>query len=132
MEILMVEDSPGAVRLAIEALRDAQLASHLSVVEDGVAALDFLYRRAPYDGAPRPDLILLDLNLPRMSGYEVLDIIRHDPALRDIPVVVMSTSQAEYDMERCYEMQANRYVVKPVDYMAFVDLIKDLQRFAAH
>ena len=128
----MVEDSPGAVRLAIEALRDAQLASHLSVVEDGVAALDFLYRRAPYGDAPRPDLILLDLNLPRKDGYEVLDVIRQDPLLRGIPVVVMSTSQAEYDVARCYELHANCYVVKPVDYMAFVDLIKDLQRFVAH
>ena len=129
MEILMVEDSPGAVRLAIEAVRDAQLDSNLNVAEDGVAALDYLYRRPPHTDAVRPDLILLDLNLPRKNGYEVLDVIRHDPSLSAIPVVVMSTSQAEYDVARAYELHANCYVVKPVDYMAFVDLIKGLRRF---
>ena len=129
VEILMVEDSPGAVRLTIEALRDAGLDSQLHVVEDGVAALDFLYCRPPYCGAVRPDLVLLDLNLPRKSGAEVLDEIRRDPALNGIPVVVLSTSHAEDDVLRCKALAANCYLVKPMDYEGFVTVVAGLRRF---
>lgn len=129
VEILMVEDSPGAVRLTIEALRDAGLASSVHVVEDGVAALDFLYCRPPYGDAARPDLVLLDLNLPRKNGSEVLGEIRRDPALNGIPVVVLSTSDAENDVARCMALDANCYVVKPMDYEGFVAVVAELKRF---
>lgn len=129
VQILMVEDSPGAVRLTVEALRDAGLAHRLHVVEDGEAALDFLYRRAPYGEAARPGLILLDLNLPRKSGCEVLHAIRRDAALRAIPVVVLSTSHAEHDMARCRALDADCYVVKPMDYAGFVAVVTGLRRF---
>lgn len=132
MEILMVEDSPGAVRLAVEALKEADLANHLNVVEDGDAALDFLYRRGHYAGVARPDLILLDLNLPRRDGREVLDVIKHDPALRAIPVVVLSTSRDDQDVLHCYNLHANCYVVKPVEYAEFIGVIKGLERFWLH
>lgn len=129
VEILMVEDSPGAVRLLVEALRDAGLAHRLSVVEDGEAALDFLRGAAPYRGAPRPGLVLLDLNLPRKHGCEVLGEIRADPALCAIPVVVLSTSQAESDVARCQALDADCYVVKPMDYEGFVAVVAALKRF---
>lgn len=129
VEILMVEDSPGAVRLTIEALRDAGLPNRLHVVEDGAAALDFLYCREPYGDAARPDLVLLDLNLPRKNGTEVLDEIRRDPALNGIPVVVLSTSHAEADVARCKALAANCYVVKPMDYEGFVAVVAQLKRF---
>lgn len=129
VEILMVEDSPGAVRLTVEALRDAGLPNRLHVVEDGAAALDFLYCRDPYGDAARPDLVLLDLNLPRKNGAEVLDEIRRDPALNGIPVVVLSTSHAESDVARCKALAANCYVVKPMDYEGFVAVVAELKRF---
>lgn len=129
VEILMVEDSPGAVRLTIEALRDAGLTPSLHVVEDGVAALDFLYCRPPYGDAARPDLVLLDLNLPRKSGSEVLGEIRRDPVLNGIPVVVLSTSDAENDVARCMALDASCYVVKPMDYDGFVAVVAELKRF---
>ncbi len=129
VEILMVEDSPGAVRLTIEALRDAGLPNRLHVVEDGTAALDFLYGRAPYGDAIRPDLVLLDLNLPRKNGTEVLDEIRRDPALNGIPVVILSTPHAEAAVARCKALAANCYVVKPMDYEGFVAVVAQLKRF---
>lgn len=129
VEILMVEDSPGAVRLTIEALRDVGLPNRLHVVEDGTAALDFLYCREPYGDVARPDLVLLDLNLPRKGGAEVLDEIRRDPALNGIPVVVLSTSHAENDVARCQALAANCYVVKPMDYEGFVTVVAGLKRF---
>ncbi|WP_395399417.1 response regulator [Pseudoduganella sp. UC29_106] len=132
VEILVVEDSPGAVRLTVEALREAELENHLSVVEDGEGALDFLYRRAPYSDVPRPDLILLDLNLPRRNGREVLDVIKHDPSLSSIPVVVLSTSHAESDVNHCYHLHANCYIVKPVEYAEFLGMIRGLEQFWLH
>jgi chemotaxis family two-component system response regulator Rcp1 len=132
MEILVVEDSPGAVRLTIEALKEAELANHLSVVEDGDHALDFLYRRAPYSNVPRPDLILLDLNLPRKNGRDVLDVIKRDPALSSIPVIVLSSSQAASDVNRCYKLHANCYLVKPVEFSDFVGVIRGLEHFWLH
>ena len=129
VDILMVEDSPGAVRLMVEALRDAGLPNRLNVVEDGQGALDYLRGAAPYQGMARPGLVLLDLNLPGKHGCEVLGEIRADPALQAIPVVVLSTSQAENDKARCQALDANCYVVKPMDYEGFVAVVAALKRF---
>lgn len=129
IEILMVEDNPGDVRLTREALKGAKVWNQVHVVEDGVAALDYLYRRAPYESAPRPDLILLDLNLPRLDGREVLATIKSDPQLRLIPVVVLTTSQAEEDVLRAYHLSANCYVTKPVDLHQFNRIVLAIEQF---
>jgi chemotaxis family two-component system response regulator Rcp1 len=129
VEILLVEDNPGDVRLTIEALRDAKVHNHLNVVGDGVAALAFLRREAPYRDAPRPDLILLDLNLPRKDGREVLAEIKADPDLRVLPVVVLTTSQAEQDIVQSYGLHANCYVSKPVDLDQFIRVVRSIEDF---
>ena len=129
IEILMVEDSPGDVRLTREALKGGKVLNQLHVVEDGVAALDFLYRRPPHQNAPRPDLILLDLNLPKMDGREVLSRIKSDDALKIIPVVVLTTSQAEEDVLRAYRLSANCYVTKPVDLNQFNRIVQAVEEF---
>jgi len=129
IEILMVEDNPGDVRLTREALKGGKVLNQLHVVEDGVAALDFLYRRAPHENAPRPDLILLDLNLPKMDGREVLSRIKSDDALKVIPVVVLTTSQAEEDVLRAYRLSANCYVTKPVDLHQFNRIVGAIEEF---
>ena len=129
LEILMVEDNPGDVRLTREALKGDKLLTRLHVVTDGVAALDFLYKRPPYEDAPRPDLILLDLNLPKMDGREVLSIIKSDGALKLIPVVVLTTSQAEEDVLRAYRLNANCYVAKPVDLYQFNRIVQSIEEF---
>ena len=129
IEILMVEDNPGDVRLTREALKGGKVLNQLHVVEDGVAALDFLYRRAPHQNAPRPDLILLDLNLPKMDGREVLARIKSDDSLRIIPVVVLTTSQAEEDVLRAYRLSANCYVTKPVDLHQFNRIVQAIEEF---
>ncbi len=129
IEILMVEDNPGDVRLTQEALREFKVWSNLSVVEDGVAALDFLRRQPPHTDAPRPHLILLDLNLPRMDGREVLARIKADDALKSIPVVVLTTSQAEEDIARAYNLNANCYISKPVDFEQFIRIVKMIEEF---
>jgi chemotaxis family two-component system response regulator Rcp1 len=129
IEILMVEDNPGDVRLAQEALKDAKVSNTLHVVEDGVAALDFLYRRGVYSGAPRPDLILLDLNLPRKNGREVLAEIKQDAQLKTIPVVILTTSQAEQDVLRAYSLHANCYITKPVDFIQFTRIVRTIEEF---
>jgi CheY-like chemotaxis protein len=129
IEILMVEDNPGDVRLTQEALKGAKLWARVHVVEDGVAALDYLYRRPPYESAHRPDLILLDLNLPRMDGREVLAIVKGDPSLKVIPVVVLTTSQAEEDVLRAYHLNANCYVTKPVDLHQFNRIVQAIEQF---
>lgn len=129
IEILMVEDNPGDVRLTREAFKDGRVWNRLHVVEDGVAALDFLYRRTPHEQAPRPDVILLDLNLPRMDGREVLSVIKSDPALRIIPVVVLTTSDAEEDVLRAYDLNANCYVTKPVDLEQFIRIVQSIEDF---
>jgi two-component system, chemotaxis family, response regulator Rcp1 len=129
IEILMVEDNPGDVRLTREALRDAKLWNQVHVVEDGVAALDYLYRRPPYEAARRPDLILLDLNLPRMDGREVLATVKSDPSLKLIPIVVLTTSQAEEDVLRAYHLNANCYVTKPVDLHQFNRIVQVIEQF---
>ena len=129
IEILMVEDNPGDVRLTREALKGGKVLNRLHVVEDGVAALDFLYRRPPHQSAPRPDLILLDLNLPKMDGREVLEALKADERLRAIPVVVLTTSEAEEDVVRSYSLHANAYVTKPVDFDKFIHVVRQIDEF---
>ena len=123
IEILLVEDNPGDVRLTEEALREGKVWNHLSVVPDGVAALEFLRRRGAYADAPRPDLILLDLNLPKKDGREVLAEIKQDERLRRIPVVILTTSKAEEDVLRTYNLHANCYITKPVDLEQFINVV---------
>ncbi len=128
-ELLLVEDSPGDVRLTREALKDAPIPSHLSVVSDGEEALAFLHRQGRFANAPSPDLILLDLNLPKKDGREVLADIKTDPVLKRIPVVVLTTSQAEQDIARAYDLHANCYITKPMDLDKFLSTIREIHRF---
>jgi two-component system, chemotaxis family, response regulator Rcp1 len=129
IEILLVEDSPSDVDLTKEALGEAKVLNHLHVVGDGVAALSFLRREGPYASAPAPDLILLDLNLPKKDGREVLAEIKADPALRRIPVVILTTSQADEDILQSYDLHANCYVTKPVDLDQFVKVVRSIEDF---
>jgi chemotaxis family two-component system response regulator Rcp1 len=129
IEILLVEDSPSDAQLAIEAMQTAKIANHLSRVEDGVEAMQFLRRQGPYRDAPRPDLILLDLNLPRKDGREVLEELKADPYLQQIPVVVLTTSRAEQDVLRSYALHANCYITKPVDFDQFMEVVKSIEHF---
>jgi chemotaxis family two-component system response regulator Rcp1 len=129
IEILMVEDNPGDVRLTQETLKDSKISNTLHVVEDGVAALDFLYRRAGYGQAPRPDLILLDLNLPKKNGREVLQEIKQDAHLKTIPVVILTTSKSEEDVLRAYSLHANCYITKPVDFEQFIKIVRTIEQF---
>ncbi len=129
IEILLVEDNPGDVRLIQEALRDGKLANRLSVVEDGVAALRFLHREPPHQEAPRPDLVLLDLNLPGKDGHEVLSDIKSDGVLRTIPVVVLTSSEEERDIMRAYDNHVNCYVSKPVGMSDFMSIVKTVESF---
>ncbi|GLY13214.1 response regulator [Kineosporia rhizophila] len=127
--VLLVEDDPGDVLMTKEALEDTGVTSRLNVVGDGAEALDFLYRRGEYTDALLPDLILLDLNLPRMHGREVLQVIKEDPELRQIPVVVLTTSEAEEDVLRSYDLHANAYVTKPVDFERFITTVRHIDDF---
>jgi CheY-like chemotaxis protein len=129
IEILLVEDSPSDTELTIEALREGTIGNRLSHVEDGVEAMDFLAHREPYTRAPRPDLILLDLNLPRKDGRELLAELKADPDLQTIPVVVLTTSKADQDVLRAYQLQANCYVTKPVDFIQFVRVLRSIEHF---
>jgi len=129
IEVLLVEDNPGDVRLTREALKEGKVRNHLHVAADGVEALAFLRREGPHGDAPRPDLILLDLNLPRKSGREVLEEIKADPSLRLIPVVILSSSEAEQDILRAYDLHANCYVTKPVDLDRFITVVKSIEDF---
>lgn len=129
IEILLVEDSPSDAALTREALLEAKVHNHLHVVEDGVAALEFLHRKGPYRHAPRPGLILLDLNLPRKDGREVLAEIKEDEMLKTIPVVVLTTSQNETDILRVYGLHANCYITKPVDFAQFARVVKLINDF---
>lgn len=129
VEILLVEDNPADVRLTIEALKDAKVFNQLNVVSNGADALTYLRRQGPYTESTRPDLILLDLNLPKMGGLEVLDDIKNDPELRQIPVVVVTTSQAEQDIIKSYNSHANCYICKPVDLDQFITVIQSIQNF---
>lgn len=129
IEILLVEDSPGDVILTREALEDAKVRNNLHIAVDGLDAIDFLYRQGTHADAPRPDLILLDLNLPKMDGREVLEKIKCDPNLKRIPVVVLTMSSAQEDVLRSYDLHANCYVSKPVDFGQFLKIIKSLDEF---
>ena len=129
VEILLVEDNPGDVRLTREALKEGKIRNNLNVASDGVEALRYLRREGPYAGAARPDLILLDLNLPKMDGREVLQAVKADASLRNIPVVVLTSSAAEQDIVRAYDLHANCYVSKPVDLDQFIHVVKSIEDF---
>lgn len=129
VDILLVEDNPDDVDLTLEALKGSAVANHLHVVEDGVEALAYLRHAGRYAGAPTPDIVLLDLNLPRKSGHEVLAEIKADPGLRRIPVVILTTSAAESDVARSYDLSANCYITKPVDVDEFFGVVRTIERF---
>ena len=129
VEILLVEDSPSDADLAMETLGESKIVNNLHIVEDGVAALEFLYRQGKYTNAPRPDVILLDLNLPKKSGLEVLTEIKNHPHLMRIPVVVLTTSSAEEDILKSYSLHANCYITKPVDFMQFTNVVRLIEDF---
>jgi CheY-like chemotaxis protein len=128
-DVLLVEDNPADARLTIEALSEGRVLNHLHHVTDGVEALQFLRREPPWTEAPTPDVILLDLNMPRKDGREVLSELKADPALRLIPVVVLTTSEAESDILRSYELHANCYVTKPVDLDKFIEIVRTIEAF---
>ena len=129
IQILMVEDNDGDVFLTLEALKSAKIANEVHVVHDGVEALEFLRREGKYAAAPRPDLILLDLNLPRKDGRQVLADIKPDPELGQIPVVVLTSSAAEQDVVKSYQLHANCYIVKPVDFNGLMEIIGAVEQF---
>ncbi len=129
VEILLVEDNPGDVRLTVEALKESKLLNNLNVVEDGIEALAFLKNQGSYKKNPRPDLILLDLNLPKKDGREVLAEFKKDNSLKHIPVVILTTSQADEDIIKTYNLHANCYVTKPVDMEQFLKVVKSVGDF---
>jgi chemotaxis family two-component system response regulator Rcp1 len=129
IEVLLVEDSPGDVRLTREAFKDAKVHINLQVVSDGAKAMEFLTRGGEYANAPRPDLILLDLNLPKKDGREVLEEIKENPTLKTIPVVILTTSSSEADILRSYQLHANCYITKPVGLEGFLTVVKSIDSF---
>jgi CheY-like chemotaxis protein len=129
VEILLVEDNPGDARLTREALKEGKIRNSLHHAMDGVEAMAFLRREGKHQDAPVPDIVLLDLNLPRKDGREVLSEMKQDPRLRSIPVVVLTTSEAEQDIVRTYELHANCYITKPVDLEKFIDIIRAIEDF---
>jgi len=129
VDILLVEDNPGDVRLTKEALKDAKVLNEIYVAKDGVEAMEFLHKQGSCAEAPTPDMILLDLNLPRKDGREVLAEIKKDPQLKHIPVIILTTSKAEEDIIRSYNLHANAYITKPVDLNRFVEIIRTLEEF---
>ena len=129
MELLLVEDDPGDVVMTREALEDSKLLIELHVVSNGEEAVAYLRNEAPFGDAARPDLVLLDLNLPRLSGREVLEIVKADPGLLRIPIVILTTSESEEDVLRSYELHANAYVTKPVGFESFVSVVKQIDDF---
>lgn len=129
IDVLLVEDDPGDVLMTREAFDDYKVRNTLSVVNNGVEAMQFLKKEGEYADAPTPDLVLLDLNLPKMDGREVLAAIKEDPQLRSIPVVVLTTSEAEEDVIRSYSLHANAYVTKPVDFERFVQVVQQIDDF---
>ncbi|MFP8953900.1 response regulator [Natrialbaceae archaeon A-arb3/5] len=128
-QILLVEDNPGDVRLTEEAFKQGRIENDLHVVTDGNEALEFLSQQGDYEDVPRPDLILLDLNLPRTDGEEVLETLKHDSSLRSIPVIVLTSSRAEEDIARSYELHANAYLTKPVDPDEFIETVRAFEKF---
>ncbi len=129
VNILLVEDNPGDVRLTLEALREGRIANQLHVAQDGEDALAFARRQGRHAGAPRPDLILLDLNLPRKDGREVLEELKNDPELHRIPVIVLTTSSAEQDVLRSYDLHANCFISKPIGYDDFIAAVRSIENF---
>jgi len=129
IEILLVEDNPGDVRLTREGLSAAKLVNHLTVVHDGLSALQLLRNEGEYAEATRPDLVLLDLNLPGFGGLDVLKELKADPALRALPVIVLSSSEAERDIAESYDLHANCYVTKPIDFERFVEVVQAIEQF---
>lgn len=128
-EILLVEDNEGDIELTREAFEDAIFRNNLHIAEDGDIALDYLYKRNGYEEAVTPDIILLDLNLPSTDGKEVLEIVKTDPLLRRIPVIVLTSSDADKDVIESYDLHANCYIVKPVSASKFMKIVKDVERF---
>ena len=129
VEILLVEDNPGDARLTQEALNDGKIKNNLHIAYDGVEATDFLFRRNEYKDAPRPDLIILDLNLPKKNGQEVLAEIKADPGLKSIPVIVLTISKAEEDIVRSYNLHANCFLIKPIDLNQFFEVVRSIEDF---
>ena len=129
IQVLLVEDNPGDVRLTLEAFKDGRVINHLNVVEDGEAALAYLRKEGKYASASTPDLVLLDLNLPRKDGREVLMEIKSDENLKRIPVVILTTSTAEQDILKTYDLHANCYINKPVDFDQFLTVVKAIENF---
>lgn len=129
VDILLVEDNPGDVRLTVEVFKEGKVRNRLAVASDGVEALDYLHRRGKFADAFRPDIILLDLNLPKKDGRAVLAELKNDDDLKRIPVVILTTSSAEADVLRSYSLQANCYIVKPLDLMQFTNVVTEIQNF---
>jgi len=129
IQILLVEDSPGDIRLTQEAMKDSKVRNQLHIVQDGVEAMDFLRRIGKYADAPRPDIVLLDLNLPRKDGRTVLQEMKEDNELRRIPVVILTTSDDEHDILRSYDLHANCYITKPIELKQFVTIVKTIENF---
>jgi chemotaxis family two-component system response regulator Rcp1 len=129
IEILLVEDSPSDAALTIEALKQGKIANRLSHVEDGVEAMEFLRQHNKHANAPRPDLIMLDLNLPRKDGREVLAEIKNDPDLKIIPIIVLTTSRSDRDILQSYQLNCNCYITKPVDFTHFIEVVKSIENF---
>ncbi|WEL22651.1 Rec domain [Halorhabdus sp. BNX81] len=129
VEILLAEDNPGDAKLTQKAFEEGNILNNLHVVEDGAEAMDFLNQRGEYAEKTRPDLVLLDLNMPKKDGWDVLEEINDDPELRRIPVIVLTSSEAESDIVKSYDLQANAYLSKPVDYSGFMDVVRSLEEF---
>ncbi len=129
IEILLVEDNIGDIELAKEAFQDADIQSRISMVRDGEEALDFLYQRGQYRDSPRPELVLMDLNMPRKNGLDVLSIIKEDSCLKDIPVIILTSSESDHDISSSYKLHANAYIVKPSDLSDYVTLVNGIKNF---
>lgn len=129
INILLVEDNPGDVRLTQEAFKDGHISNVLYVANDGIEAMAFLRKEGKYQSVPRPDLILLDLNMPRKDGREVLEEVKFDPFLSNIPIIILTTSDAEVDIVKSYELHANCYITKPVDFEKFINVVKQIEEF---
>lgn len=129
VDILLVEDNPGDVRLTREAFEKCEIECTFYVVTDGVAAVDFVFQRGEYEDVPRPDLILLDLNLPRKDGHDVLEELHGDPSYRSIPIIVLSGSEATQDVQRSYDLCVNGYLTKPIDGDEFIEMLESFQEF---
>jgi len=129
IKILLVEDNPADIRLATEALKERGVESDLSVVTDGMDAINFLKRTGKFSDSPRPELILLDLNLPRKSGFDILQVLKADPNLKSIPVIILTTSSADEDIAKSYSLNANCFVTKPTDLPQFLEVVKTIEEF---